>query len=337
MATEPRINHPIEQQGHNPLDNQGPNPLLAMLTNMGMNLGGTNFAPTPTTPVGALSQQNLLQSQGVGPNMQRLIPQGVNAISAEELERRLINSEDNSGYTQAQQAKSYSALGIPDTKHGATGFNTGGLNDPPPGFSQPKPVIPVSGIPSTLMGSPALFPPFGLVGTPTIIPPSTFHAPNSSLERSFASPPNNLPPRFPLSEGLQQNYSLPVGNKVADNLIHSSPFGLGLPIGGLQHMIGAPGGFSPAHSTSVEGPPANAPDAGISLWNFPSRPQTQADSISSQQTISSPTSSFLSSPFSFPLPLNDLLNITPSTASDLPTASTNRQSNAQVLPPWPPK
>ena len=329
MGAEAYNIHSRQQQGHHyPLDNQ-PNPLLSMLSNLGMNVG-INSPGNTLSNNGSLPQQLPILSHGIGLNMQQSLPQGVNVISAEELEERLRSSEDNTRFIETH-AQNYPPNNSSRSLHGGAANNMSGLINPPPGFTQPKPESVVGNLPSNII-TPPIFPPFGLVGTPsTVISPSAFHAQPHAHERIFR-PSTNIAARFPLSEEHHNNL-VTVGNNSTGNLIHSSPFGLGLSIGGLGHMLGRQP-INPPHPTSREGLSSNPTDSGLSFWNhFPTNAQTPGANIDTNPNINSPNSSSISSSFSFPL--NNLFNLPP---TDLPAHPTGENSHsASLSTPWPPK
>ena len=304
------------------------NPLLAMLNNLGMNLGGTSNVLS-TVPSVIESTPQSLYPPFVASTTRHLLPHGINAICAEDLERRLINSEETREMQTNQSKQNISFSKLQAEKSGTMESATY-----PPGFSPTVAITSVSGTPSTIVPTPNMFSPFGLVASPSPIVPLIPQ--NHFLSRS----PNLQGAGFPLGEGLPSSTG-PFGNSGPGNFIHS-PFGFGLPIGGLQHMIGATAQGNTATHPTLEGSSiankSSTADSSASLATyFPNQVEVLGELNDAQQIENSPTSTIPSA--FFPVQLNQLLNVTPS--ASIPVSPINPTAEAQLHPQqpifWPPK
>ena len=276
------------------LNNQ-PNPLLSMLSNLGMNVGEIDSSQSA----------------------KHLLPTGVNVISAEELEKRLRSPEPYNEATQ-RSAQNFNLSGEMAPLLGSEIFQRPpGLIHPPPGFLPPTPDTPLSNVASTI--PPSTFQQFGHVALPPpIFSPGNLHIQNPM----FMSSTNNITTRFPPTESLHNNLTT-TANGSNGNFTHSSPFGLGLSIGGLEHMIGKQQSAESAHSSSNEISNAGTMNYAPPAWNnFPGQQET---------AVGSPNSSTPS----YPIPLERLFNLHAIADQQLYPTSENSYTTS-VSAPWPP-
>ena len=141
---------------------------------------------------------------------------------------------------------------------------------------------------------------------------------------------NNMASRFPVSESLHNNL-LPTGNVSTGNFTHSSPFGLGLSIGGLEHMIGKQQSAESSHSSSNEISNSGQMNYAPNAWsNFPVQQENARVNMDTHTSIGSPNSSMPS----FPIPLERLFNMHAIHDQVYPTSENSHTPG--VSAPWPP-
>ena len=299
------------------------NPLLSMLSNMGMNIGVNSTLPMPN-PI-QQPPRHSIEFQAERLDMKQMLPQGVNVLSAEELEKHLRGSEPNI----EGRNKSGQNLPIKDfdgVLHGPTEFHRPhGLIHPPPGFVPPTSDVAASAAASNMLAS-SLFPQLGLIGMSS---PSLAHG-NLPVQPPMIQPGNNFAGRFPSNEVVQNNY-LPLNNISNGPFIHSSPFGLGLSIGGLGHIIGNQKPLDPlqhiGNDSRIDSRIYNSPE-----WNnLSTQHQTLDANLGPQPKRGSPD---IPNQSTFSVPLNTLFNLTPSTDTETPT--TNQNGQPTISAPWPP-
>ena len=285
-----------------------------MLTNMGiMNIGNqsSNHKLQPS-----LVDSN--ESMVPATHFKQLSLQ--NAVPADELEKHLMESGTN-----AQNSFSEPRLTTRNhhesSIHGPSDWQRppGSIN-PPPGFLPTSHERrPTNSPSSSIMSTP--FPQFGIIG---------LSAPGPSLQaHQMIMPQENRMQRFSQPDVLRNSF-LPLGNISNDNLVHSSPFGLGLPIGGLGHMIGRPQGIDASlpHAIGASNPSTvNYPSHN---WNnLTAQQQTPGASNGQRPVLGSPDfsehSQFGNNLFHLPFDCN------------LRAASnSDNDEAAKVSAPWPP-
>ena len=295
-------------------DTEEPNPLRSLLTNMGiMNIG--NQSPNHKL------QPSLVDSnESMVPATQFRQSSLQNAVPADVLEKHLRESSTN-----AQNSFSEPILTTRNhherSTHGPSDWQRqpGSIN-PPPGFLPTSHERrPTNSPSSTILSTP--FPQFGIIG---------LSAPGPSLQaHQMIMPQENRMQRFSQPDVLRNSF-LPLGNISNDNLVHSSPFGLGLPIGGLGHMIGRPQGIDASlpHAIGASNPSTvNYPSHN---WNnLTAQQQTPGASNGQRPVLGSPDfsehSQFGNNLFHLPFDCN------------LRAASnSDNDEAAKVSAPWPP-
>ena len=194
---------------------------------------------------------------------------------------------------------------------------TSELVHPPPGFLPPmiRNSLPNS---SLNLPSPAL---------PQLTHISSQNLPHhnvSGQSQVISTATNNHATRYPATE-----HFLPMSNTSNETFVHSSPFGLGLSIGGLQHVIGNQHSLDSQQRPKTDYNNSNTMGYPLSSLNtIPSHLAPKANvginpPVGSQQT-----------PGSFSLPLETLFSMPP-TETKLNTDNINTFTT--VSAPWPPK
>ena len=321
VAEPELLSSSFEHRGTEHSVNNQANPLLSMLSNLGMNVGEINPTAVPSNN----EMQHVRSSvdrHASDMNMKHLLSRGVNVISAEELEKQLRSSDRNDGITLTS-TKSFPASEDSAILHSSAFVQRApGLIHPPPGFIPPVADTSLNSIPSNIVSS--TFPQFGIVG----MPPPVFSSSSVHSQPQLVMPQvNNLSTGFSASEGLQSNF-LPMGNISNGHFIHSSPFGLGLPIGGLGHMIGK------QHVSDASLPPTK--EVSHSNANYmlptghfiPAQQQTPRANNDVHAHAGSPNSSSLS----FSLPVESLFS---TSNPQVHTLSGNSHATT-ISAPWPP-
>ena len=300
-----------EQHDGNSMTNVSDNPLMSMLSNLGMRVGATT--PPKTSGFEFLQQHGGTPELVSDSGMRNLLPQGVNVISAEDLEKQMrnMNPINEESVTSVQP--------IPARHNGMNQSNiaysrTSELVNPPPGFLPPMAGIQ---LPYSIPDLSSNLPQFRHMSNAN-------NPHNSSNQSRIISAPGNTNFRFPTVEGSSRHFA-PIGNSNNETFVHSSPFGLGLSIGGLEHVIGK------QHSINSPQPPKrelvnpSAMPYPLPTWNNHQTPRANIDM--------SPTSTNLPSDGSFSIPLENLFAITPE--SRVNTSSVNTLSTETA--PWPPR
>ena len=136
---------------------------------------------------------------------------------------------------------------------------------------------------------------------------------------------------FSAPESTQNNF-LPMRNVSSGEYTHSSPFGLGLSIGGLEHMIGKQQSAESMQPASNEISNSSVLSYAQPIWNnFTAHQQTPRANIDTQPAVGSPNTSTPS----FPIPLERLFNLP--LIPDSQVYTTGEESHtAAVSAPWPP-
>ena len=259
-------------------------------------------------------------------SVKHLLPTGVNVISAEELEKQLRSSDEHIEARQ-RSAQNFTLPGEMAPLLGSDIFQRPpGLIHPPPGFLPPAPDTSLGNVASTI--PPSTFQQFGRVALPPpIFSPGNLHIQNPM----FMSSTSNIATRFPASETLHSNF-LPTGNVSNGNFTHSSPFGLGLSIGGLEHMIGKQQSAETAHSSSNEISNSRTINCAPPAWNnFPVQQEVARANIDTHPGVGSPNSSTPS----FPIQLERLFNLHAIPDQQVYPTSENSHTTG-VSAPWPP-
>ena len=285
-----------------------------MLTNMGIMNIGNQSSNHKLQPSLVDSKESMVQAT----HFKHLSLQ--NAVPVDELEKHMRESGTN-----AQNSFSEPRLTTINhherSVHGHSDWQRppGPIN-PPPGFLQTSHERrPTNSPASSIMSTP--FPQFGIIG---------LSAPGPSLQaHQMIMPQENGMQRFSQPDVLRNSF-LPLGNITNDNLVHSSPFGLGLPIGGLGHMIGRPQGIDASlPRASGASNPSTVNYTSHSWNNLTGQEQTPGASNGQRPVLGSPDflehSHFGNNLFHLPFEFN------------LRTESnSDNDETAKVSAPWPP-
>ena len=304
----------LEQQ-NNSSNYESHNPLLSMLTNLGMNVGGKDALPNVSN-YGSTTQQNAFAEVTKDLSMKDLLPNGANVISAEELENQLRSSGPDNERIPAQR-QVFPSESERTTRDMLEFSRTAELVNPPPGFLPPM-------IRNSLPNGPLNLPSSALPQLRHIINPSHPHNNLIAQSQVITTPINNQATRYPVTEHL-----LPMNNTNNKTFVHSSPFGLGLSIGGLQHVIGSQHSLDSQQQPKTDHIHSNTMGYPLSSFdNIPSHLTNNVNiginaAVGRQQT-----------PESFSLPLENLFAI-PATESKVNTDNINTFTT--VSAPWPPK
>ena len=228
LSNAERSSRSTENDQSNASSDDSFNPLLSMLTNLGMQVGEMN-SPRSSDPK-PLFHHDTSTKRDLDSSMKSLLPFGVSAISAEDLENQLRNT----GSINEKRERCIMPLQTPDSPRMNNSVNTiertTELVHPPPGFLPPMSGNQLPPNITNLSGS----------SIPHLMNLDNPVNPHNNLpaQSQVSSTPGNIHAlRFPAAEGATRHF-FPTNNSNSGTFVHSSPFGLGLSIGGLEHVIG---------------------------------------------------------------------------------------------------
>ena len=132
----PRFEKSTEKDDDGSLSDLG-NPLMTMLSNLGMRVGETSSPNSSNSE--SFTKQTISTGLGLDAEQKHLLPNGVNVISAEDLENQLRNVDPINQEIKAHQ-QTFTNFDNNIMKNGIMGFSrTSELTNPPPGFLPPLP------------------------------------------------------------------------------------------------------------------------------------------------------------------------------------------------------
>ena len=309
----PKFEKSTEKDDEGALSDLG-NPLMTMLSNLGMRVGETSSPNSPRNE--PLRKQTISTGLGVDAGEKHLLPNGVNVISAEDLENHLRNVDQIDQEIKAHQP-TFTNFDNILMKNGIMGFErTPELRNPPPGF-----LPPISG---NLL-------PFSIPELPSSNIPQLRHMSHnhthsnlSAQSQLISAPGTNANVRFSTNEEFGRQF-LPVNTSNNKTFVHSSPFGLGLSIGGLEHVIGKHQSMN-----SQQVPQHELINSSALSYPLPSQNnhQTPSANIDMNPVLTNPQSDG-----SFSLPLENLFAL----ASESQVTACNTNTVTTETAPWPPR
>ena len=291
------------------------NPLMTMLSNLGMRVGETSSPNSSKSE--SLTKQTMSSGLGLHNEEKHLLPNGANVISAEDLENHLRNVDPINQEIKVHQRTFPTNFDNNIMTNGIMGFSrTSELANPPPGFPPP--------LPANLL-------PFGIPEHPSSNIPQLRHMNHnhthsnlSAQSQLISAPGTNANVRFSANEELGR-YFLPVDTSSNKPFVHSSPFGLGLSIGGLEHVIGKHQSMN-----SQQAPQHELISSSAMSYPLPSQNnhQTPSANIDMNPVLTNPQSDG-----SFSLPLENLFAM----ASESQVTACNTNTLTTETAPWPPR
>ena len=290
------------------------NPLMTMLSNLGMRVGETSSPNASKSE--SLTKQTISTGLGLDAEQKHLLPNGVNVISAEDLENQLRNVDPINQEIKAHQ-QTFTNFDNNIMKNGIMGFSrTSELTNPPPGFLPP--------LPGNLL-------PFSIPELPSTNLPQLRHMNHnhtrsnlSAQSQMISAPGTNANVIFSGNEEFGRHF-LPVDTSNNKTFVHSSPFGLGLSIGGLEHVIGKHQSMN-----SQQAPQHELINSSAMSYPLPSQNnhQTPSANIDMNPVLTNPQSDG-----SFSLPLENLFAM----ASESQVTACNTNTLTTETAPWPPR
>ena len=289
------------------------NPLMTMLSNLGMRVGETSSPNSSKSE--SLEKQTISTGRVLDAREKHLLPNGVNVISAEDLENHLRNVDSINQEIETHQ-QTFTNFDNNIMKNGIMGFSrTSQMANPPPGFLPP--------IPGNLL-------PFSIPELPSSNLPLLRHMNHihthsnlSAQSHLISTPGTNTNVKCSATEEFGSHF-LPVDTSNNKTFVHSSPFGLGLSIGGLEHVIGK------HQSMNQQAPQHELINSSAMSYPLPSHNnhQTPSANIDMDPVLTNPQSDG-----SFSLPLENLFAL----ASESQVTACNTDTLTTETAPWPPR
>ena len=319
LSNVERSSRYTENDQSNAATDDSSNPLLSMLTNLGMQVGEMN-STRPSDPK-PLFHQNSSTKRDLDSTMKNLLPFGASAISAEDLE----NQFRNTGSINDKREICLMPLQTPDIPRMNNSANaierTTELVHPPPGFLPPMSGNQLPHNVTNLSGS-------SVPHLMNLANPVNPHNNLSAQSQVISTPGNINALRFPAAEGATRHF-LPTNNSNSGTFVHSSPFGLGLSIGGLEHVIGKqhpPDSHQKHQSDLLNSSRMSCP---YPSWSNLPNHQTPRANIGMNSACDNP-----STQATFSLPLEQLFAIA---SNESKANNSNVYAPTTDAAPWPPR